>query len=329
MQFGSGGKPPLGILFDCSMGERIDEVLALCLLYGFDGKNECRVSSISVTKANLKAAALADAIGRFYAGEVSAAFAAFSRTLPVGLATDGYLAADTPMLAVTAKHKHSVNKLVDTAEPSVVLRNALTAQQDGNCAMVSTGSANNLARLLDLHASRQWIESKPKVLVLAIADPGSARSTRKVLAEWPGPVVVIGPEVGEAVPFPAASIEKDFAWSPAHPAADAYRAAKAMPYDAPTTALAAVLYAVKPEGYFTVSESGTASIDDSGQLRFAPGAGKHKRLSVDPANAEKIRKVYTEMASAKPVQRQRRTRPPQQQQQTPPPKVETPKPPAP
>ncbi|HKC85589.1 MAG TPA: hypothetical protein VKG02_06415, partial [Blastocatellia bacterium] len=61
-------KPPVGIIFDCGLGNSIDEVLALALLYGLDGKNEARVISLSVSKPNLKAAAMCEAIARFYGG---------------------------------------------------------------------------------------------------------------------------------------------------------------------------------------------------------------------------------------------------------------------
>ena len=42
MQFGQG-KPPVGTVFDCDMGNSIDDALALAMLYGFQGKNETRV----------------------------------------------------------------------------------------------------------------------------------------------------------------------------------------------------------------------------------------------------------------------------------------------
>ena len=88
--------------------------------------------------------------------------------------------------------------------------------------------------------------------------------------------------MGDALPYPGASIEKDFAWSPAHPVVDAYRAYKPMPYDAPASALAAVLQAALPdEKYFTLSEPGTISVLDDGRTRFAPQAeGKHRYLIV-------------------------------------------------
>ena len=109
-------------------------------------------------------------------------------------------------------------------------------------------------------------------------------AARKLFAEWPTPVVAVGSEVGDALPYPGASIEKDFAWSPAHPVVDAYRALKPMPYDAPASALAAVLHAVHPEdGYFTLSDPGTITVQDDGRTRFTPAAdGRHRYLIVDP-----------------------------------------------
>ena len=66
-------RPPIGVIFDCGLGNSIDEALALALLYGLDGKNEARVISLSVSKPNLKAAALCEAIARFYGGASSGA----------------------------------------------------------------------------------------------------------------------------------------------------------------------------------------------------------------------------------------------------------------
>ena len=59
-------------------------------------------------------------------------------------------------------------------------------------------------------------------------------AARKLFAEWPTPIVASGYEVGEALPFPASSIENDFSWSPAHPVVEAYKAYRPMPYDART-----------------------------------------------------------------------------------------------
>ena len=62
MQFGPQGKPPVGTVFDCDMGNSIDDALALAMLFGLQGKNETRLISLTVTKPNLNSAAFADAV---------------------------------------------------------------------------------------------------------------------------------------------------------------------------------------------------------------------------------------------------------------------------
>lgn len=338
MQF-SQGKPPLGIIFDCAMGERIDTVLAMSVLYGLDGKNECRVISVSVTKPGLKPAALAEVLGRFYAGAVNAEFAAAGRTLPVGMATRGSLNGDSPLFRIIDSYPHGVHKPNDTADPMAVVRNALTSQFDGNCAVILAGPATNLADTLGLPGAGEWAARKARSLVMALGNYAGGTpdayvradiaSARKLLAEWPTPVIAVGTEIGPALQYPATSIEKDFAWAEKHPVVDAYRAWQAMPYDAPAGEIAAVLQAVRgQENYFRLSDPGTITVADDGATRFQPSpTSKHRFVIFDPAQKARLVEAMTAIASARPAARQRRRRPPDQQQ-APPPKPAAPKPPA-
>jgi len=334
------GSQPVGIVFDSDLGNQPDGVLALALLYGLDGKGECRVVATTVSKPNLKSAALSEVIGRFYAGEVSAAFNAAGRTLPVGLATGGRHGEDTPMLSVLGKrsadgkpsYAHGIERIVDTADPVDVLRNALSAQQPANAIVVVSGPATNLAALLKFPYAVPLITERARLLVIAAGsypegkpEPGilaDIPAAKKLFDEWPGPIVAVGSEVGDAVLFQAASIEKDFGWSAAHPVADAYRAHREMPYDAPTTAMAAVLYAVRAkDNLFRLSQPGSITVLDDGRTKFTPStSGKHRFLIVDPAQKTAVQQTYIEIASAKPVPRAPRfRRPVQQEQQAPPP----------
>ena len=94
---------------------------------------------------------------------------------------------------------------------------------------------------------------------------------------------------------------------PDNPVADAYRAYKAMPYDAPSWAMAAALYAARPkEGYFKLSGPGTITVHEDGRTSFtASEKGNHQYLMVDPAQKEKMLAAYVELASAKPAPRRR------------------------
>ena len=89
MQFQPQGKPPVGIVFDADLGNTIDDALALAMLFGFQGKNESRVLSVSTTKSSLQAAIFADVLVRFYTGEPGP----FAGAMPIGLALSGKMAA--------------------------------------------------------------------------------------------------------------------------------------------------------------------------------------------------------------------------------------------
>jgi inosine-uridine nucleoside N-ribohydrolase len=186
--------------------------------------------------------------------------------------------------------------------------------------VIVNGPATNLANTLAMGGqnAKDWIQRKVKLLVFTggrFTDgpvdeniKTDIESAKRLFADWPTPVVFCGAEMDGVIAYPGASIEKDFAWSPAHPVADAYRAAGKMPYDAPVWAMNAALYAVRPkEQYFKLSDPGTVSVLDDGRTKFAASAnGKHHYMIYDPAQKERILKAYTEIASAKPVEKPQR-----------------------
>lgn len=281
-------KPPVGIVFDSAM-DRIDDVLALAMLHGFDGKDQARIAAIAVSNSNLQAAQFCDAVRIFYASATTGPAAMFMHAPPVGLA-DTKPAASAPMLAVS--EKSAVKSINDTAEVGTLIRNALTAYHDTNAAVVLSGPATDLAKLLDMYGVKDLIARK--VRLLCVTESGlsaDVAAARKVYDMWPTPIVTVKEDVGTALPFPGESIEKDFAWASGHPVVDAYRAYKPMPYDAPSWAMAAMLYAVRPkENYFKLSGA-----DD-----------KRRYLMADPEQKERVIRAYIELASAKPVARKPR-----------------------
>jgi hypothetical protein len=324
MQFQPTAKPPVGIVFDADLGNSIDDALALASLYGFQSKGESRVIGVNNSRPGLNSAIFADILVRFYTGEPNAFFGA----VPIGLT----LGKDSPdaamMTAVLSKRAfaRNIKQMNDTADPLAVFRNALSAQFDANAIVFLAGPATNLAQALDMPGVKLLVSAKVRYLVAAIGnfagsppDPqilADLPAARKLFAEWPTPVVAAGSELGAALTFPAASLDKDFAWSPAHPMVDAYRAAGMMPYDAPATALSAALYAVRPkEGYFKQSDAGTISIGSDGRTTLAPPAdGKHRYLIADAAQKDRIVPLFVETASTKPVPRAPRFRPQQKKQ---------------
>jgi len=276
-------KPPPGVIFDSAM-DRIGHALALALLYGLEAKGESRVLSVSVSRASLKAAQFCDVFARFSGGFHFA----------VGLAT-GAPSADPAMVSAVVDaraadgspvYPRTVQKLTDTALVPAVARNALTAQDDSNAIVILAGPATDLAKWLDLGGAKEVIAAKVQRLVIAASEEevrADSRSMKKVLGEWPTEIVTVPEELGAAIRFPAAAIEKEFAWAPHHPLVEAYRADH--PGDAPAGAMAAALFAVRPDaGFFKLSDAGP----------------RHRQLSADPAQNERVIQALVEIASAKP-----------------------------
>ena len=167
--------------------------------------------------------------------------------------------------------------------------------------------------------SAVWADTDPIAERRALMKYDGA-AAKKLFAEWPTPIVACGTEVGAALEFPGASIDKQFAEAvPDNPVADAYRAYKTMPYDTPSPAMAAALYAARPkEGYFKLSAPGKIAVDDQGRTSFtAADKGTHQYLIADPTQKDKIMLAYIDLASAKPEAR--RGRGPAAVQDTPPP----------
>jgi hypothetical protein len=275
-------KPATAVLFDSSIEDEIGQVLALTLLLSYDAKREIRLSSLSVSRNNLKIAAFCDLMSRF-----------FLVSSPIGMSTSGPSTTSVPPMiqAVLTKRTdvRTISQLNDTADPVALIRNALTAQPDQNSVVVLSGPPVNLLGLLALPGSKQLIQKKVRTLVIATPTQ-DAEGMKKLFAEWPGSVIVAGEDLGQSLRFPGDCIEKDFGWATNHPLVDAYRAARAMPYDASAAAMAAVLYAVHPEeNFFRLSDAGAQ--------------GKQRQLTANPEYAGRIIHTCREVVSAKPEPR--------------------------
>jgi purine nucleosidase len=276
MQASRMARPSVGVVFDADMSG-LDDALTLALLYGLEQKSDARVVGLSTTQSNLEAAAFMDAFSKFY----------FGRPLPIGMPETGPKPAALPLLsAVAPKFRNDVKSLNDTADPAATIRNAFTAQHDGNCVMLLAGPPSNLLRSLALPNVKQLATAKTRMLIVVddAAFRSDASAAQKLLAEWPTPVVRCDQELGAQVPFPKDSFESDFAWATeGHPLLEAYRAAGSSA-DIPSPAMAAVLFAVRPgDKFFSV--------------------GDNSKLVADLSRKEEIQKAYRDFVSVKPVSR--------------------------
>ena len=302
---------PVPVIFDTDMGNDIDDALALAMLHAFESRGEIKLVAVTVTKGNRYAAEYVDLVNQFYG----------RGTIPIGMAKNGKTPRDSNMIKVPAQRRGRDGKfayprrLVDgrqAADAVLVLRQALDKQADGSVVVVQVGFSTNLARLLDEPGGRELVARKVHLLSIMAGEfpSGNAEynvktdlaAARTVFEKWPGPVVASGFEIGNAILFPARSIENDFGYVEHHPIADAYRNYQKMPYDRPTWDLTSVLYAIRPNrGYFGLSEPGWIKLDREGRTRLeATADGKHRYLKVDATQKARVLEALVYLASEPP-----------------------------
>jgi hypothetical protein len=282
MQFGRG-KPSVGAFFDSDFTS-IDSLLALAVLYGLQGKNDCRVAVTITSRPDLATVGFIDAVERYYRGPARN----FAQLTPVGMRTEGKAGETLPAFVApfaTKKYTNQVKSVIDTGDPNTLLRNYLLAQSDQNAFFLLAGPATDLAAALEFRGMKELLKSKIKYLVMAGPQTDVA-AAKKVAAEWPTAIIDVPQEIAQELAFPGASIDKEFAAnSTENPIADAYRTWSPELKNTPMWATAAALYAGRPkEGYFKV---------------------EHQKLVCDPEHRDKVVQAVVELASAKPVIRMR------------------------
>jgi hypothetical protein len=187
--------------------------------------------------------------------------------------------------------------------------------------LVQVGYFSNFAALLDTPADassplagRELVKQKVRLLSVMAGSFQTNRhdgeynvvqdlpASKKLVQNWPTPIVWSGFEIGIAVPYPAVSIERDFGYVPHHPAAEAYCLYNPPPHERPTWDLTSVLYAVRPgRGYFGLSSPGQVTVEEDGFTRFTPAPeGRDRFLTLSDVQAARVKEALVQLASQPP-----------------------------
>jgi inosine-uridine nucleoside N-ribohydrolase len=295
---------PLHVIFDTDMGNDVDDALALAMLHAFASRGEVKLLAVTVSKDNPWAAEYVRMVNEYYGRP----------TIPVGIVHDGKTPEDGLYVRqVCELHHRRPNKAV-VSDAVQLLRKTLAGEQDGAVTLIQVGFSTNLARLMESAPDRYSNLSgmdlvKRKVRLLTIMAGNFAASkpeynvmtdipaATKLFTSWPTDIYISGFEVGEAILYPASSIEHDF--PKGNPVAEAYRLYARMPYDRPTWDLTTVVYVLRPDrSYFDVSPPGDVHVAANGATAFQPSAhGKRYFLKVNPVQVARIREACVWLAS--------------------------------
>jgi purine nucleosidase len=314
---------PVPLVFDTDMGNDVDDVLALGLIHALQSRGHCRLIAVTSSKDHPLSAPFIDAVNTFYGrGDI-----------PVGAVRGGvtpgqgkYLGMVEAMDGGKARYPHRLRSGADAPGAVGLLRKALAAEADGSVAVVQVGFSTNLARLLDSPADessslngRDLVARKVRLLSLMFGgfQPEKGKdhkeynvvqdlaAARKLVADWPTPMVFSGFEIGIAIPYPAESIRRDYSYAKHHPLAEAYELYEPPPHCRPTWDLTSVLYAVWPDrGYFDLSPPGRVTVAEDGVTAFAASAGgPHRHLTATLDQIVRVTEVFVQLCSHPPPPR--------------------------
>jgi len=290
------------VIFDTDIGNDVDDALALAMLHALESRGECRIVAVTITKDNPWAAPYADLVNTFYG----------RAHIPVGMVSRGVTPQDAQLIRVPATRRRPDGSFVyprrlgsgaEAPEAVALLRRVLAEERDGSVVIVQVGFSTNLARLLD--SDLELVRRKVKLLSVMAGNfvapkaeynvQQDTASAKKLLERWPTPIVASGLEIGNALLFPAAAIER---MPMDHPVAEAYRNYQPMPYDRPTWDLTAALYAIRPDaGYFTLSPPGRITSDDQGRTQFhADPASRHRYLILSDSQRPRALEAMVQLA---------------------------------
>ncbi|MCX7886879.1 MAG: nucleoside hydrolase [Verrucomicrobiae bacterium] len=314
-------RAPVKVIFDTDIGNDVDDVLALGMLHSLMTRGACELLAVTVTKPDELAGPFVDAVNTFYGRPHIPIACTRKQSLPKG---SRFLSLATMKDGDVLRYPHDLRSSAETPEPVVLLRRLMAEAEDQSLVLVQVGFSSNLAALLDSAGDehsplngRELIRKKVRLLsVMAGAFQTIHHNNRyleynvikdipaaqQLAREWPTPIVWSGYEIGIAVPYPAASIERDFGYVQHHPLAEAYYLYEPPPHDRPTWDLTAVLHAVYPDrGYFELSPPGRVTVEADGFTRFQPQkTGRDRFLILDPLRAARVREALVQLCSQPP-----------------------------
>lgn len=313
---------PIPIIFDTDMGNDIDDAQALAVIHALQSRGECRLLAVTVTKDNPYAAAYVDVLNTFYGrGDI-----------PIGTVRGGMAPKDYKYVrqVSTAKdngrlrYPHDLTSGADAPEATGLLRKTLSAAEDGSVVVIQVGFSTNLARLLDSKPDehspldgKSLVKKKVRLLSImaGVFEPKrmvkhdkeyniiiDIPTAKKVVEQWPTPIVISGHEIGTAIRYPVASILNDYGYVKHHPVREAYELYMKMPYNRPTYDLTSVLYAVRPNrGYFGLSKPCDLAVEKDGFVRIDENPkGRCRYLIVDRDQIVRVKEVLAALSSQPP-----------------------------
>ncbi len=313
---------PQKVIFDTDIGNDIDDVLALLILFHQVDKRAAEIELISINKDNPFAPVFTNIVSDFYG----------HRDIPIAMVKGGgatkeegrYSGAVAKMTDENGMYKYSRRLDLSSNVPDAVkeARKVLANAKDGEIAYISVGFSTNLANLLKsqpddishLSGADLFAKKVKCVSIMAgnfskesISNPAKAKPEYNVLKDIKSfsdflklcrvPVIFSGFEVGESIRYPHSEIDKMGSGNPVENAYNLYVRGKR--HDRHCWDLTSVMWVFEP-ALFDLSAKGTVTVDERGVTHFSESdTGKHQYLILGKSSHNLMRKMVESVSKAK------------------------------
>ncbi len=304
---------PVRIIFETDMGNDVDDVLALDMLYKYQDAGKIQLLLISNNKGNAYSAPFIHLMNDFYGWSGIPVASSPAELLPRQKEKQpSYIEA----VAASGVFPASSAETFDSVEK---YRQVLAAQPDRSVVIVSVGFLSNLKRLLDSAPDRyselpgrELVARKVRLLTMMGGNFDGQRrrefniridipAARAVFGRWPTDILVSPWEVGGRIFYRCAALGK-IGYAAQHPLKMAYASYLPMPYDRECWDQTAVMAGVEePAKWFGLSSRGEVEVDEEGRTKFTPAPnGRIRILQTTPGQRKKAEKYIMKLVGQTP-----------------------------
>lgn len=285
---------PVKIIFDTDMGNDVDDVVALDMLYKYLDEGAIELLGVISSKRESGSVKFIDAMNTLYGYP----------NIPIGIVKtypeEGYLCTDKRLnyadYTVDAhNYPHTITDWDAVPDGYKLIRKLLSEQPDKSVTFVTVGFSTNMARLLSSKGDeysaldgKTLMERKAHRVVIMAGNFHEAKkeyniykdhfAATRFITECPVPMYFSDYALGKSTLYPYQTVYEGFKYTENHPLVVAFHYYAEMPYNRPLWDPTAVLFAVEGhKGYASLSKSGYVTVDQKDITDFTEDRLSNRR----------------------------------------------------
>jgi inosine-uridine nucleoside N-ribohydrolase len=305
---------PMRVIFDTDFGPDYDDVGAITCLHGFADSGYVQILATMASSRHKNVAAAISVFNTYF----------HRPDLPIGVVRKGGVdLADKQHWtdSVISRYPHRVKSNQEASDALSLYRQLLSAQPDHSVTIITVGFLTNLADLLESQGDQfsplngNDLVKKKVIYLVSMAGrfpsgyefnlAQDVRSSKKVLSEWPTPILFSGFEIGQKIKTGIALIHNpDIQQSPVKdvfaiciPLASEDSAGR-MSWDE-----TAVFVAIKGWEKYYGLKTGKCSIDEKGFNTWVPDGTSQAHL-VEKMSPDQMSAIINNLIMHQPVNRE-------------------------